>query len=127
MKKAKKRVAKKVVRPKPKKRVVRDLKVKAWAKKNPWFGENELATALALGTHELLIAESIDPMSDKYYAAIDKRMRQFWKEEKMFPLKYEKQRLLLREQMRDIQKGRELKLQFVIEELDRRNARSKKK
>ena len=100
MKKVKKRVAKKVV-----KRVVPDSKARAWAKRNPWFGKDALATAFALGVHERLVTRSVDPKADEYYAAIDRRMQRFWEEEKLFPLKNKKQRQLLIEQGRELQLG----------------------
>ena len=82
MKKAKKKVSKKTTKLKPKlKRGKVDLKAKAWAKKNPWFGVNERATGVALAIHERLVKRSIDTQSDKYYKSLDRYMRRYWKEE----------------------------------------------
>jgi len=114
MKKVKKRVAKKVV-----KHAVPDSKARSWAKRNPWFGKDALATAFALGVHERLVARSVDPKTDEYYAAIDRRMQRFWKEEKLFPLKNKKQRQLL------IELGRKLQLKWIEKLLGQRGSKKK--
>jgi len=59
-----------------------DPKAVAWQKQNDWFGEDEVMTSLALGMHEKLVKQGVDPASDEYYEAIDKTMR------KRFPEKF---------------------------------------
>ena len=54
-----------------------DPKAVAWAKKNPWFGEDKDKTSYALGLHEELVQSGINPKSDEYYQKIDKGMRAF--------------------------------------------------
>ena len=46
-----------------------------WQEKNPWFGEDEEMTSLALGLHEKLVRNGVDPTSDDYYRRIDNTMR----------------------------------------------------
>ena len=53
----------------------RDTRAEEWAAKNPWFGADEEMTSLAYGLHSKLVKTGVDPTSDEYYAAIDKRMR----------------------------------------------------
>lgn len=65
--------------PKPK----ADQKAIAWQKQNSWFGEDEEMTSLALGMHEKMVKQGVDPTSDEYYEALDKNMR------KRFPEKFE--------------------------------------
>ena len=65
--------------PKPK----ADPKALAWQKQNSWFGEDEEMTSLALGMHERMVKQGVDPTSDEYYEALDKNMR------KRFPEKFE--------------------------------------
>lgn len=60
-----------------------DSKAVAWQKKNTWFGSDEEMTSLALGLHEKLVRNGIDPTSDDYYRRIDSTMR------KRFPEQYE--------------------------------------
>lgn len=60
-----------------------DPKAAAWQEQNDWFGEDEVMTSLALGMHEKLVKEGVDPTSDEYYEAIDRTMR------KRFPEKFE--------------------------------------
>lgn len=55
-----------------------DQKAVAWQKANTWFGQDEEMTSLALGLHQKLVNEGIDPRSDKYYEAINARMRQLF-------------------------------------------------
>ena len=56
-----------------------DQKAVAWQKQNPWFGSDDEMTSLALGLHQKLVREGIDPQSDEYYERINTRMR------KVFP------------------------------------------
>jgi hypothetical protein len=52
-----------------------DPKALAWKEKNPWFGDDEEMTALALGLHEKLVRSGIDPRSDDYYDRVNATMR----------------------------------------------------
>lgn len=62
-----------------------DPKAEAWREKNTWFGEDEEMTALALGLHEKLIRNGVDPNSDEYYNQVDNTMR------KRFPDHFEEE------------------------------------
>ena len=58
-------------------RKVVDPKAEAWAEKNPWFGKDEAMTYASFGIHKKLVdEEGMNPNSDEYYAAVDKRMRE---------------------------------------------------
>lgn len=56
-----------------------DSKATEWQDKNPWFGRNKVMTATALGLHDELVSEGIDPTSDQYYRRINDTMH------KLFP------------------------------------------
>lgn len=60
-----------------------DPKATDWQKANSWFGSDEEMTSLALGLHQKLVREGVDPRSDEYYDRIDRRMRQ------LFPDRFE--------------------------------------
>ena len=60
-----------------------DTKATAWQEKNTWFGKDEEMTSLALGLHEKLVRNGIDPTSDTYYHRIDETMQ------KRFPENFE--------------------------------------
>lgn len=60
-----------------------DPKYLAWRQKNPWFGEDDEMTSLALGLHNKLAKGGTVVGSDEYYSTIDRRMRQ------VFPDKFE--------------------------------------
>lgn len=62
-----------------------DPKASAWQKANPWFGSDDEMTSLALGLHQKLVREGIDPQSDDYYDRINRRMRQ------VFPDQFEEE------------------------------------
>jgi len=66
--------------PKPKEPIQKaqpDPKAEAWAEKNPWFGKDEAMTYASFGIHKKLVdEEGMNPNSDEYYAAVDKRMRE---------------------------------------------------
>ena len=52
-----------------------DPKAESWAKRNNWFGQDEVMTYAAFGVHRRLIEdEGFDATSDDYYAELDKRM-----------------------------------------------------
>ncbi len=52
-----------------------DAKAQAWQVKNQWFGKDEEMTSLALGLHEKLVRNGLDPTSDAYYLRIDETMQ----------------------------------------------------
>lgn len=62
---------------------VRDRKVLAWQQENPWFGQDEEMTSLALGLHSKLKSSGVSIGSDEYYERIDSTMR------KRFPENFE--------------------------------------
>ena len=57
-----------------------DPKASAWQNANSWFGTDDEMTALALGLHQRLVREGVDPRSDDYYDRINSRMRQLFPE-----------------------------------------------
>jgi hypothetical protein len=63
-----------------------DPKAMAWAENNPWFGEHDEMTALAMGLDKKLKQEGFDPRSDEYYTEINKRIR------KRFPEEFEEEK-----------------------------------
>ena len=52
-----------------------DHKAVLWQEQNPWFGNDEEMTSLALGLHEKLVKTGVDPRSDDYYRRINTTMR----------------------------------------------------
>lgn len=58
----------------------RDEKAESWRQENSWFGTDDEMTAFALGLHQKLVKSGVDPKSDDYYDAINKRMRQVFPE-----------------------------------------------
>jgi hypothetical protein len=46
-----------------------------WQDKNNWFGQDEEMTSLALGLHEKLVRNGVDPTSEDYYRRIDSTMQ----------------------------------------------------
>ena len=50
-------------------------KSRDWAKKNPWFGQDQVATSVAFAVHKELENEGFDLDSDEYYSEIDKRVQ----------------------------------------------------
>jgi len=60
-----------------------DAKAQIWQTKNEWFGKDEEMTSLALGLHEKLVRNGIDPTSEEYYRRIDETMQ------KRFPENFE--------------------------------------
>ena len=65
-----------VVQPAPQPQV--DSKALAWRDANRWFGADEEMTAVALATHQKLVASGVDPTSDEYYERINSRVRQLF-------------------------------------------------
>ena len=52
-----------------------DNRVLEWQDENPWFGQDRVMTATALGVHEDLRDKGTEVGSEKYYAELDKTMR----------------------------------------------------
>ena len=50
-------------------------KSREWAKKNSWFGQDQVATSVAFAVHKELENEGFDLDSDEYYSEIDKRVQ----------------------------------------------------
>ena len=65
--------------------VVRDQKAATWQERNPWFGQDDEMTSLALGLHEKLVKQNgmAYATTDEYYKRIDETMR------KRFPENFE--------------------------------------
>jgi hypothetical protein len=57
-----------------------DEKAESWRQENSWFGTDDEMTSFALGLHQKLVKSGVDPKSDEYYDAINKRMRQVFPE-----------------------------------------------
>jgi hypothetical protein len=57
-----------------------DEKALNWQAKNTWFGKNKVMTATALGLHDELLSEGINPTSDIYYRRIDNTMHKLFPE-----------------------------------------------
>jgi hypothetical protein len=56
--------------------VAPDAKAQTWADRNDWFGKDEPMTFTAFSLHKKLVdEEGYDPLSDEYYAEIDRRIR----------------------------------------------------
>lgn len=60
-----------------------DPKAQAWREENTWFGSDKGMTALALGLHEEMVADGVDPRSNEYYEKLNRTMR------KRFPEAFE--------------------------------------
>jgi hypothetical protein len=56
--------------------VQKDEKAETWRDNNPWFGSDDEMTAFALGLHNKLTKDGVDPRSEDYYEKINSRMRQ---------------------------------------------------
>lgn len=54
-----------------------------WMNDNPWYMQDRRMTSYALGVHEELVLNGVDPNSEKYYTEIDKELR------KVFPNKFD--------------------------------------
>jgi len=57
-----------------------DQRAQAWQEQNTWFNEDVEMTSYALGLHNKLVSEGVDPQSDTYYERIDTRMRELFPE-----------------------------------------------
>ena len=73
------------MQPQPAQQVRPDPSAQAWQQENPWFGEDEEMTSLALGLHERLKREGVAVSSQEYYRRIDATIR------KRFPEKFEEE------------------------------------
>ena len=58
-----------------------DERAAEWAKENSWFGSDKEMTGYAMGLHEKLVSDNIDPNSDEYYETINSRMRKLFPEQ----------------------------------------------
>lgn len=54
---------------------VYDPKAENWRKDNTWFGVDEEMTSLALGLHQKLVRQGVDPRTDEYYRRVDEAMK----------------------------------------------------
>ena len=61
-----------------------DDKAVRWQQDNSWFGSDDEMTSFALGLHQKLVKQGVDPRSDEYYEKINSRMRQVFPEEFSF-------------------------------------------
>ena len=62
-----------------------DKRALKWQSENPWFGQDEEMTSLALGLHEKLVRNGVPAGSSEYYESIDQTMR------KRFPENFEEE------------------------------------
>lgn len=53
-----------------------DERAAQWQKDNEWFGQDDEMTSFALGLHQKLVKQGVNPRSDEYYEKINSRMRQ---------------------------------------------------
>ncbi len=58
-----------------------DEKAVNWQKQNSWFGSDDEMTSFALGLHQKLVKQGLDPRSDEYYEKINSRLRQVFPDE----------------------------------------------
>lgn len=58
-----------------------DPRAAAWQQANTWFNQDPEMTSFALGLHNKLVRDGVDPRSDDYYERIDTRMRQVFPEQ----------------------------------------------
>jgi hypothetical protein len=52
-----------------------DQKAEAWRSKNTWFGTDRKMTGFALGLHQDLVDDGVDPRSDGYYEKVNSELR----------------------------------------------------
>ena len=55
-----------------------DARAQEWQNDNSWFGQDDEMTSFALGLHQKLVKQGINPRSDEYYEKINSRMRQIF-------------------------------------------------
>jgi uncharacterized protein (UPF0303 family) len=53
-----------------------DERAVKWQQDNSWFGQDDEMTSFALGLHQKLVKQGVNPRSDDYYEKINARMRQ---------------------------------------------------
>lgn len=53
-----------------------DERAVKWTEENTWFGPDDEMTSFALGFHNKLVKNGIDPTSDEYYEKLNSRMRE---------------------------------------------------
>ena len=53
-----------------------DARATEWQKANSWFGQDDEMTSFALGLHQKLVKQGVNPRSEEYYEKINSRMRQ---------------------------------------------------
>ena len=58
-----------------------DEKALNWQRENSWFGSDDEMTSFALGLHQKLVKQGVDPRSDEYYEKINARVRKVFPEE----------------------------------------------
>ncbi len=58
-----------------------DPRAVQWQQENAWFGQDDEMTSFALGLHQKLVKQGINPRSDDYYEKINSRMRQVFPEQ----------------------------------------------
>ena len=58
--------------------VVVDERAVQWQKNNAWFGQDDEMTSFALGLHQKLVKQGVNPRSDDYYEKINSRVRQIF-------------------------------------------------
>jgi hypothetical protein len=57
-----------------------DEKAVLWVRNNDWFGSDDEMTSFALGLHNKLVKDGVDPRSDEYYDKVNARVRQVFPE-----------------------------------------------
>ena len=57
---------------------VPDQRALDWQNENQWFGKDDEMTSFALGLHQKLVKQGVNPQSDEYYESINSRMRQIF-------------------------------------------------
>lgn len=69
------------VKDEPNAPVTVDSRAQDWQRANSWFGKDDEMTSFALGLHQKLVKQGVDPRSDDYYEKINSRMRQVFPEQ----------------------------------------------
>jgi hypothetical protein len=57
-----------------------DERAQKWAEDNSWFGTDDEMTSFALGFHNKITSDGVDPTSDEYYEKVNSRMREVFPE-----------------------------------------------
>ena len=55
-----------------------DDRANDWAASNTWFGQDDEMTSFALGLHNKLVKDGVNPQTEEYYEKIDSRMREIF-------------------------------------------------